>query len=83
MSYYIRIEPIKGQRDLYNLAKNLEERGYDDRVQYHKGGHIKGVYYADPHLKFEDEQDALAYSLTYGGEVSKEVPTFSAVDGSA
>jgi len=75
MPYYVRINRMNGRNDFYNLAKNLDEHGYDDRVEYFKGGWIDNlIYTAAPHLKFVLEEDALAYSLTYGTTYSTIIP---------
>jgi hypothetical protein len=62
-------------RDLVGLGAILRERGFKDTVEYNEGGwqdfELKVV---QPHLKFVDEDDAIAFILTYGGQVSKELP---------
>lgn len=76
MPYYIQIERLNGRKDFYNLAVTLDERGYDDRVEYYGGGwDDKEVSNVFPHLRFLNEEDALAYVLTYGGNILTEVPT--------
>jgi uncharacterized protein (DUF433 family) len=54
----------------------LEERGYDDRVEYCEGGwRDSSIDAVLPHLKFEDESDAIAYALLTGNTVSTTLPT--------
>lgn len=76
MMYYIAIDKINGRQEFFNLAADLDVRGYDDRVEYFGGGwddmEISTVL---PHLRFLREDDALAYVLTYGGHIVTEVPT--------
>ena len=63
MIYYIRIKKLNGRRDFVELAEKLYDRGYDDRVEYHAGKEIAygmGLEGIDPHLKFNNEEDALA-----------------------
>ena len=85
MTYYIRISRLNGRRDFAELGEKLYDRGYDDRVEYHAGGYIGNetgpAEYADPHLKFLDEQDALAYVLAYGGTILTKVPTYMIAGG--
>lgn len=76
MNYYIEITKLNSRREFYELAKKLEERGYADNVEY------CGAEWADaqvwrvlPHLKFVNEEDALAYVLSYGGKILHEKPT--------
>lgn len=76
MPYYVRIDRMNGRRDFYNLAKNLNDHGYDDRVEYNPGGWVDNlIYTAAPHLKFVLEEDALAYSLTYGTTYGTIIPS--------
>lgn len=57
------------------LAEKLKPKGFDDRVLYNEGGWAdKSIHNIAPHLMFENEDDAIAYVLAYGGEVSKELP---------
>ena len=75
MYYYVRIKRFNGRNDFYQLAKTLNEHGYVDRVEYFPGGwndHM--ISNAAPHLRFNDEDDAVAYCLTYGGTVSIYMP---------
>lgn len=81
MTYYIRIERLHGRRDFAELAEKLYDRGYDDRVEYDKGDYIGNSLglneYSHSHLKFDNEEDALAYVLAYGGKILTEVPTYT------
>ena len=75
MYYYVCIDQINGRRAFYQLADMMEKRGYDDRVEYFQGTDCAHRGYILPHLRFLDEQDALAYCLTHGGSISKSLPT--------
>jgi hypothetical protein len=74
MSYYVKIQRLNGRIDHMKLGEWLNQSGVVE-VDYHRGGwedkEILGVH---PHLKFENEPDAIAYVLANGGVVSKEVP---------
>jgi len=75
MTVYVQIKRLNGRHDFARLAIELQLKGFEDRVEYHQGGwEDKVVPKVAPHLKFEYHDDALAYVLAYGGEVSKEVP---------
>lgn len=74
MTFYVKIDRINGNSEWYPLVHKLHEGGYKN-VEYHEGGWVDNcVYSAAPHLKFEVEEDALAYVLTYGGECYREIP---------
>ena len=75
VSYYIEIPRINGRNDMARLSHRLYICGYKDSVEYCAGGWADSdLEVIRPHLKFEDEQDAVAYSLTYGVNVSKVPP---------
>ena len=71
MYYYVSIARLSGRQDFYQLAKQLDEHGYDDRVQYFSGTLADFIA---PHLRFEDEGDAVAYCLTNGCTYSTSEP---------
>jgi hypothetical protein len=75
--YYIRISRLNGRNDYYQLAVILEARGYEDRVDYFDRDPFGSI---DAHLRFKDGKDALAYSLTYGGNVTREIPVYKLAD---
>jgi hypothetical protein len=73
--FYVVIPRINGRQDMLNIATTLDERGYEGRVEYNEGGWMdRELETVLPHLRFNDEQDAIAYVLTYGGMVSKTLP---------
>ena len=75
MTWYVALEGVNGRYNFYQLVHKLHERGYTDKVEYFQGGWMdREVGTVKSHLKFEDEQDALAYALATGGKVSREVP---------
>jgi len=75
MFYYIEITRINGRNDMLNLSARLDARGYEDTVEYWAGGwEDTQLHIIRPHLRFQNEQDAMAYSLTYGGDVLKAPP---------
>lgn len=73
--YYVQIKRVNGRNDFYQLAKMMAERGYGNNVEYFQGDGDEDRWHVLPHLRFLDEQDALAYCLTYGGKLRKSVPT--------
>ena len=75
MYYYVRTKRLNGRNDFYQLAKTLNEHGYEERVEYFPGGwndHM--ISNAAPHLRFDNEGDAVAYCLTYGCTMTQMVP---------
>jgi hypothetical protein len=75
MTVYVKVQRINGKHDLAELAAKLEPKGFGDRVEYNSGGwRDRQFYIVAPHLKFENEDDAIAYVLAYGGEISKILP---------
>ena len=76
MSLYVTIDRLCGTRDFLALAENLHSRGYGATVEYFEGGWADGsVTTVLSHLRFQDEQDAYAFALAFGGTVSQTVPT--------
>lgn len=75
MTWYVEIPKINGRFNLMLLAEQLDIRGFDDRVEYFDGGwQDKSMENAQPHLKFENEDDAIAYILAFGGELKRTIP---------
>jgi len=75
MTVYVKIKRLNGRNDFAMLAWQLQQKGFEDRVEYHQGGwDDHNTYTIAPHLKFDYHDDALAYVLAYGGDISKEVP---------
>lgn len=82
MTLYVVIDRINGRNGLAVLAEKLQRLGFDDTVQYNEGGWTDtGMGIAYPHLKFENEEDAVAYVLAFGGKVSKFLPTYIIAGG--
>lgn len=76
MSWYIAIKRINGRHDLAFMAERTNQNGFGDRIEYSDGGwvdHEPGTVL--PHLKFDYEDDAIAYSLAFGGEIVTHLPT--------
>jgi len=71
---YVRIKKINGRQDHFYLGAWLNQSGVGE-VDYNEGGwndrHLGNIA---PHLKFENEEDAVAYVLANGGEISKTLP---------
>lgn len=75
MTVYVKIHKINGRNALAKLAESFLEHGFKDTVLYNEGGwQDKNIFTVSPHLKFEDEQDATAYVLIFGGIISKILP---------
>lgn len=82
MTVYVTIERINGRKGLADLAQKLLERGFDDTVEYNEGGwQDRSIETAYPHLKFINEQDAVAYVLAFGGVIHNKVPTYIIAGG--
>ncbi len=82
MTVFVAIPRLNGRNDLATLAEKLMRLGFEDTVEYNEGGwHDQSVQTAYPHLKFEDEQDATAYVLAFGGIVSRTVPGYIIAGG--
>jgi len=82
MTVYVQVDKINGRQDFFKLANRLTRLGFSDTVMYNEGGwQDKSVEGVLPHLKFEDEQDATAYVLAFGGRVSKTVPGYIIAGG--
>lgn len=74
MSYYVRFR-IKGRNDFCIISEQLLEKGFQDRIEYFNGGwHDELVPIVEPHLKFENEDDAIAFVLAFGGKVETDKP---------
>lgn len=74
MYYYVPIKRMNGRNDFYQLAKVLDEHGYDDRVEYFAGDYNAREGTVLPHLRFTDEGDAVAYCLTNGCTMTTAIP---------
>lgn len=79
MAYYVRVRKLNGRNDFYQLGASLEVRGFGDNVEYCEGWH-ETTRRVLPHLRFLDEQDALAYVLAHGGECKREPPFYAIND---
>ncbi len=76
MTWYVAVDRINGRRNFHQLISTLGPRGFGDRVEYSAGGWVDTQPSTVlPHLKFECEDDAIAYSLAFGGKVEKHLPT--------
>ena len=75
MTWYVVIPPLNGRVGFVDLAEDLLNKGFEDRVEYFSGGWIDNMVTAVyPHLKFENEDDAIAYVLACGGTVTTKLP---------
>lgn len=75
MTWYVEIPAVNGRHEFLQLIVRLDERGFGDRVDYCQGGWFDTTPDSvQPHLKFENADDALAYVLAYGGELTKTIP---------
>ena len=75
MTWYVEINPVNGRYEFCQLVEKLQSSGAGERIEYFGGGWMdKSVSTISPHLKFEFEDDALAYVLAHGGTVSTEPP---------
>lgn len=75
MTVFVKLGSHISRHGLVDLAENLLNKGFGDGVEYFGGGWAdRSVLNIAPHLKFENEADAMAYVLAYGGEMCREVP---------
>jgi hypothetical protein len=75
MTWYVAIPKINGRFAFVEFAEKLGIRGFADRVFYYDGGWYDDVLGLTlPHLRFEHRDDAVAYILAFGGEISTTVP---------
>lgn len=74
MSFFVKIKKLNGRNDHAILGAWLNQSGVIE-IDYHEGGWadqcINNLY---PHLKFEREEDAIAYVLAHGGFYTTLVP---------
>lgn len=74
MSVYVRIRKLNGRQDHADLGSWLNQSGVCE-VDYFEGGWgDTSMNNIAPHLKFEREEDAMAWVLAHGGEISKTLP---------
>lgn len=74
MTVYVRIKKLNGRQDHANLGLWLNQSGVVE-VDYFEGGWVDSILpVVAPHLKFDIEEDAMAYVLAHGGEISKTLP---------
>lgn len=73
--WYVEVERISGRYKFVEIVEKLNIRGFEDRVEYSEGGwQDMMLHTVSPHLRFSCEDDALAYVLAFGGEITKELP---------
>jgi hypothetical protein len=72
--WYVQVDRLS-RNNFIDLVEKLQIRGFEDRVEYSEGGWQDYMMHTvQPHLKFDNEDDALSYVLAFGGEISKELP---------
>ena len=71
---YVRIKRINGRQDYLALGQWLNQSGVGE-VDYREGGwDDRQLGNIAAHLRFERHEDAIAYILANGGEISKTIP---------
>lgn len=81
--YYVSINRLRSREDYLHLSEWSHRSGTGDRFKYSKGGwEDYQATLALPHLRFEREDDAIAYVLTYGGSYSTTIPSSNMYIGS-
>jgi hypothetical protein len=74
VSFYVKIKRLNGRRGHVILGEWLNHSGVVE-VDYHDGGWSdQCVHNLHPHLKFESEEDAIAWVLAHGGSYTTKVP---------
>lgn len=72
--YYVRIERLNGRQNTRRLGEWLNSSGVIG-ADYNEGGWADGmVKNVSPHLRFEREDDAIAYVLAHGGNYMTHIP---------
>jgi len=73
MLYYVEAS-LHGRTKFCEFASWCAERNIID-AEYHQGGWVDHVVESvEPHIKFTNMEDAIAYALTIGASVSLKVP---------
>lgn len=71
---YVKIKRLNGRADHADLGAWLNQSGVGE-VDYFEGGWAdRCLGNVHPHLKFKRHEDAVAYVLAHGGEISKTLP---------
>ena len=71
---YVRIKRLNGRQDHAILGEWLNQSGVGE-VDYNEGGwNDRFLGNTAAHLRFERHEDAIAYILANGGEISKTLP---------
>jgi hypothetical protein len=74
MTVYVRIKKLNGRQGHAELGTWLNQSGVGE-VDYFEGGWVDSIMpVVAPHLKFDIEEDAMAYVLAHGGEISNTLP---------
>jgi len=74
MSFYVKIRRLNGRQDHALLGEWLNQSGVIE-VDYHEGGWAdQCINNIHPHLKFEKEEDAMAWVLAHGGNYTTRIP---------
>jgi hypothetical protein len=77
---YVKIKRLNGRQDHADLGTWLNQSGVGE-VDYFEGGWTdRSLGNVHPHLKFERHEDAVAYVLAHGGEISKTLPQVKVED---
>ncbi len=75
MTWFIEVTRINGRRELCEFVDRIAPNGFGDRIEYSNGGWFdREPGSIAPHLKFDYEDDAIAYSLAFGGKVLSHRP---------
>lgn len=77
MNYFVKIIPLNGRYAKAELVSKLNACGISE-AEYFPGGWLdNSMSNVFPHLRFQDEEDALMYALKFGGEVLNEPPALT------
>lgn len=72
MAHYVKVSG--GTLGYLNAIRWIQERGIED-AEYNSGGWMDNkVEIVLPHFKFENEEDALAFSLSFDGPLTSVMP---------
>ena len=74
MSFYVQVDNINGRNNFYKFIAAIESRGFTDVLYHNEGWSDTEMNSVAAHLKFEKEEDAIVYSLMFGGNCSRTIP---------
>jgi hypothetical protein len=82
MSYFVIIPKVMGRIEHFALADRLIQLGLIGEAEYNAGGWTDDeIFTVKPHLKFENEADAIVFALAEGKTVHHSLPVVARLGG--